>query len=403
MMRHSKSRRLRWRGSQQHPLRWRVTCGSRERLLRYLAVCILAGFVTLPAAAPVTIDSWQISAGSDHWDLDSAGKPTQFYIAGVGDLALSGDALKCQIEIASQNASWDGEDLDLAESIAGAFLLRYRPDASSWLLQAGAATPASGGDATSGERELLRMLAEPVLDFADPDPARGWRFVGGATRGWALRRGLTVAAGLSGEIATTFEPAPGLRFDPCDRMIGMIGIERELGTTRAHARLAVALEGSESARDMTVRESRRVASMDVAAQRAFGSLLGGMQLAYAHAGHSDYSDPGDFGDFATAGPGEAFEMAGEISAPLLVIQRITPSLRVGYLRYRPHDLDYADGWSMKIMPGVEHVTTSRVVAIAAGWRTGTARFVDGARSDLSGWSIEMSYSWRATGGAKEES
>jgi hypothetical protein len=381
--------------------------------LRVFAAAALwtAGAVVILLFASVPVDASRISdamtearirVGCETWDLAEPRDFSQWLTVLSGEFAWD-SGLGATVELAGQHSTGPCAELPLDRGLSGALLLHYGPVAGMWTAQAGVSTPSTAGHLSAEQRGLVRMLGEPVLGFADPDPVRGWRFHLGTVVGIPVRRGVELAGGIGCEIAAAFEPAEGARLDPADRVFALVSIEREGEHSVGRIRVSLSLEGSEKVGAALVRKNRRVGGIEAAARWRLRSVWIGASAALAAANRVTLADPDEYAIWAESGPGRMAQLAFSIAPArghgCWGSRMLGPSLDIAYRRFMPSGLPFGDGWSLGLFPRVGFSRGGRELAFFLGWSTGRWKTFDpqipGERESIQGWKAGLEYGWRA--------
>lgn len=362
-----------------------------------MLLCACAG-----AGPPAGLTTLRLDAAGAEWNAAGRREAAQM-VARLQAGFVPAAHWELQTELATQHAQAPGRSLSLGEGISGGALLRFRPSASPWFLQVGAATPLSGGSLELSQRRLARTLAEPLLGFDDSDPLHGWRLHGGAVLGIPLQRGVNLALALGGELAAEFEPAGGVRVDPADRALARVALQLRRADLVAEGRIALTLESEATAAGVVIRERRRIGELAAGLSLVVRGVRLRAEAAYAGTNEVGYFDPVLEGAFRDAGPGVDGRLAAIVAwrdplgnwagAPL------RGGLRIEYERCMPHGLPVADGWALSFGPEMSLARKNGELTLHLGlgighWRRFVAEETPAEREALRGWRIHLARSWQ---------
>jgi len=340
------------------------------------------------------------------WDVGTtcggkAADPRQT-VAGVWvDLGLGG-GLSARLESSGAAARSAGTELELGDNLSGAVVLGYEPPTGPWRLQAGVGTP-SGGELTREERGLLRMLAEPGLCFPVEAPARGWQIHVSVLGGVALQRGLGLYGGAAIDWPAAYEVTSGEKLRPGARLLALAGLEAGDERRGAGLQLSLAFDGRQRLDGREVCGPRTVWGAGASGRTIWRALRGeaGVQMTASEGLRwpSDTelmldvrSDPAHRWDFSVVlGLDHGFEVVPG--------WRLRPLVRATYRRFLPAGLPYGDGWTDRIMPGLELSAGRLQIEASAGWGRGGWRAAcgeaRGPRQEIEGSVIQLGVQWLA--------
>lgn len=362
--------------------------------MAWAAMLVAGAGVLAPAAA-----AWRetgFSAAVARWKSAEAPAGTQI-VSGLHAVWSRGETWEASLELAGARSARDGATL--GPRAEGALLLRMRPS-TRWLLQAGVRSPGGLSDLEPAELALARELGEPLLALPAPEPVRGARFHAGVARGVPLGYdwGLVLSAGF--DWADRVAVIEGAFLDPGMRATGGLTLETERDGQRLQLHLELAREGEETLSEAVTRSARTLAGGEARAWVETPPVRLAASAALASSGVWRLPDPEVFAASREEGPARQGRLRIELRpgesllSPSAVWQ---PEISCDYARLFPRGLPFADGWRLRVTPGLAWTRGAREMLLRAGWDAGRMRAADapeGVGDGLSGWSLSLSLRWK---------
>ncbi len=371
-------------------------------LARPAALIAAAALAILPAAAT------GFTAAGAHftqvgWDLEQAcgtgTEPCQSMTGAWADLQLFSD-WSAHVEAGAVTARDGDVRFDAGDELAGSAMLVYEPSGRRWRAQLGVGTPC-GTELAADERELIRLLDDPVLGYPVNGMARGWHLHLGALGGFALRRGLGLFGGVSADRSLAYDAMPGVQLEPGGRLAVLAGLNAGGRQRGGDLRLTLSFDSRQRLDDEEICSGRTNWSANASGHAIWGILrfegAAGLDVSGSVRWPSAVerlvdlrSDPGRLAEVT-------FDLGLDRGLRLGSGWSMRPAISATYRRFVPHDLPLGDGWVRTITPGLELAQGPFSIAVGAGWGSGGWRpwcgETRGPRQDIDGGQVRVALQW----------
>jgi hypothetical protein len=367
---------------------------ARLARIRLLAVAIAAVGFALPARAV-----WRevgVSAALARWKLADGETGSQ-----VGSVAHAewarGGSWEARLELSGTRTARGESRLSARPGVAA--LVRFRPHAQ-WLLQAGLRSPGWLDDLDGAQLALARAVGEPLLGLPEPEPVHGLRLHAGVVRGLALAYDWHVLLAAGVDRAGAVDVTADAPLETGTRATVAATLEATRGAHRLQVEFQLAREGEERLAEEVIRSAHTFAAGEARLFVHLPPVRGRCAVGLASTGRTTLPDREVFARAREEGPAWLGRASLELrpAAP----RAWEPVLALGWSRLMPGNLPLADGWSLRVEPGVSRVWSGRELFLRAAWTGGRLRPAEfeglGARERLTAWTISTGVRWWPGGG-----